>query len=79
MDINHPGPYLAHLSPVPDGQTVQEYDGSGEWVKIHSKGLELKEDGSVHWLPYNNQKLPERVSWAAFKCVDIEQAQSLVE
>lgn len=69
MDFNHPGPLLAHLSRVPDGESVLEYDGSGEWVKIHSLGLDLNEDGSVHWLAYNYQKLPGRVSvyWSLIK------------
>lgn len=61
MRIIHPGPWLAHLSKVPDGQSVQTYDGSGEWVKIHTLGLDVNDDGSVRWLARNNEKLPERV------------------
>lgn len=38
-DFNHPGPLLIHLSRVPDGQDIRSYDGSGEWVKIQSRGL----------------------------------------
>jgi hypothetical protein len=39
MDINHPGPFLGHLSKVPDGQDIHTYDGSGDWVKIFTLGL----------------------------------------
>ncbi|KFA73044.1 hypothetical protein S40288_03256 [Stachybotrys chartarum IBT 40288] len=60
MDFNHPGPLLAHLSKVPAGGDIHTYDGSGEWVKIHSVGLELNDDGSLHWLAYNYQGLPSR-------------------
>lgn len=62
MDINHPGPVVVHLSQVPDGQDVHEYDGTGEWVKIYTLGLEVREDDPVHWLAYNNEGLPDRVS-----------------
>ncbi|CAG9988149.1 unnamed protein product [Clonostachys byssicola] len=60
MDFNHPGPLLAHLSKAPDGTDVREYDGSGEWVKIYSLGFDMNEDGSIHWLAYNYEKLPAR-------------------
>ncbi|KAI0134080.1 glycosyl hydrolase family 61-domain-containing protein [Xylariales sp. AK1849] len=61
MDINHPGPFVAHLSQVPNGQDVRTYDGSGEWVKIFTLGLEMRDtDPPVHWLAYNNQQLPGR-------------------
>ncbi|KAF2121249.1 glycosyl hydrolase family 61-domain-containing protein [Lophiotrema nucula] len=64
-DINHPGPLLVHLSKVPDGQDVRTYDGSGEWIKIFTMGLELRpnETNPVHWLPYNNQGLPPRFTF----------------
>lgn len=62
MDINHVGPYLAHLSKVPEGLDITEYNGDGEWVKIYSKGLVLNDDGSVFWLPANKGGIPERVS-----------------
>jgi hypothetical protein len=39
--LYHPGPVIASLSKVPDGQDVREYDGSGEWVKIYNLGLEI--------------------------------------
>jgi hypothetical protein len=70
MDFNHPGPLLAHLSKVPDGEDVRSYDGSGDWTKIHSLGLELNDDGSLHWLGYNYQGLPGRVSKALPFCSD---------
>jgi hypothetical protein len=62
MDINHPGPFIAHLSKVPDGQDVQTYDGSGKWVKIFTLGLEVRNDSTINWLAYNEQQLPGRVS-----------------
>jgi hypothetical protein len=64
MDINHPGPFLAHLSKVPDEQDVRTYDGSGEWVKIYTLGLEpvVNPNAPINWLAYNNQQMPGRVS-----------------
>ncbi|KAF2118757.1 glycosyl hydrolase family 61-domain-containing protein [Lophiotrema nucula] len=40
QDFNHPGPLLVHLSKVPDGQNITTYDGTGDWVKIHTVGIE---------------------------------------
>ncbi|KAI3325406.1 glycoside hydrolase [Xylariaceae sp. AK1471] len=56
MDINHPGPFLAHLSKVPDGQDVHAYDGSGDWVKIYTLGLEMMNNTEtpVHWLAWDD-------------------------
>jgi hypothetical protein len=64
MDINHPGPLIVHLSKVPNGQDVSEYDGSGEWVKIFTLGLELRaaDNSSFKWLAWNDQGMPGRVS-----------------
>jgi hypothetical protein len=59
--IIHPGPFVAHLSPVPTGTNIGEYDGTGKWTKIYTLGLDLNEDGSVHWLAYNNRAMPGRV------------------
>jgi len=63
MDFNHPGPVIAHLSKVPEGQDVTTYDGSGEWVKIYTLGLDIipTNNNPVHWLAYNYQKLTGRV------------------
>lgn len=62
----HPGPVVVHLSPVPEGQAIQEYDGSGRWLKIFTLGLEWREDEEppILWLAHNNQELPPRVSRA---------------
>ncbi|PVH99558.1 lytic polysaccharide monooxygenase [Periconia macrospinosa] len=64
QDINHWGPLLIHLSPVPAGQDVSTYDGSGEWVKIYTLGLEPSPTADptkpVNWLAYNFQKQPPR-------------------
>ncbi|KAI0397556.1 glycosyl hydrolase family 61-domain-containing protein [Xylariaceae sp. FL0594] len=55
MDINHPGPFLAHLSKVPEGQDVHTYDGSGDWVKIYTLGLERQDvpNYPYHFLAWN--------------------------
>lgn len=60
QNINHPGPVVAHLSRVPDGMNVTEYDGSGDWTKIYSLGLEWREGIKfpVFWLAYNEEKAP---------------------
>jgi len=60
MDINHPGPVLAHLGKVPDGVDVTEYDGSGEWTKVYSLGFEYRNGTKwpVFWLAYNEEKTP---------------------
>lgn len=62
--IIHEGPVIVHLSPVPSGKGIDEYDGSGSWVKVFTLGLEWREDAKkkVHWLPNNNNGDPPRVS-----------------
>ncbi|KAI1865416.1 uncharacterized protein JN550_008464 [Neoarthrinium moseri] len=57
MDINHEGPVIAHLSQVPEGLDVTAYDGSGEWVKIFTLGMEWRADQTepIHWLAYNKE------------------------
>jgi len=65
MGIQHPGPLLVHISKVPDGKSVHSYDGSGEWIKIHTVGLELRNDDPKHpvwWIPYNGLNPAPRVS-----------------
>jgi len=53
QDFNHPGPAIVHLSKVPEGQDVTTYDGSGEWVKIHSSGMKIGKNGTYSWPLYN--------------------------
>ncbi|KAI9895993.1 hypothetical protein N3K66_009062 [Trichothecium roseum] len=48
--------YLDQFQPL----DVHDYDGSGEWTKIYSLGLEVMEDSSVRWRAYNYRGLPER-------------------
>lgn len=64
MDINHPGPVVVHLSQVPEGEETSSYNGTGEWVKIHTLGLEIRTDHvhPVNWFAYNEQKVPARVN-----------------
>jgi hypothetical protein len=63
--IIHDGPALVHLSPVPAGQDVHEYDGSGAWTKIFSMGLEWRRDTEpvqpLFWLPHNKRENPPRI------------------
>ncbi|KAF3025051.1 hypothetical protein E8E14_014436 [Neopestalotiopsis sp. 37M] len=53
---------MAHLSRVPDGMNVTEYDGAGDWVKIYTLGLEwmINQTEPIRWRAYNNGGLPER-------------------
>ncbi|KAF2280138.1 uncharacterized protein EI97DRAFT_429896 [Westerdykella ornata] len=52
MDFNHPGPLVVHLSKVPEGQDIHTYDGTGDWVKIHSRGLANTKDRPLNWELY---------------------------
>ncbi|KAM7185564.1 glycosyl hydrolase family 61 domain containing protein [Naviculisporaceae sp. PSN 640] len=63
MSYNHHGPLMVHLSPVPRGKDVREYDGSGEWVKILTVGVEVRQDDPAHWIMYNRGGLPPRFSF----------------
>ncbi|KAF2691079.1 lytic polysaccharide monooxygenase [Lentithecium fluviatile CBS 122367] len=60
MDINHPGPVMAFLSPVPKGVDVREYGGAGEWTKIYTLGFRYRKNETlkVDWLAYNWEKTP---------------------
>jgi hypothetical protein len=66
FSVNHQGPVVVHLSRPPTGQDVRTYDGSGDWVKIHTVGLEIREDheNPVFWLPLNDYLGSPRVSFA---------------
>jgi hypothetical protein len=55
MKIVHAGPVSMYLSAVPSGQQISQYDGSGEWVKIKTFGVEMRKNWTKpHWLPNNN-------------------------
>jgi hypothetical protein len=47
MTIAQPGPLFVHLSKVPRGQDVRSYDGSGEWIKIYTLGVERRKEGET--------------------------------
>ncbi|KAI0406777.1 glycoside hydrolase [Xylaria palmicola] len=69
MSLYHDGPVVAHLSKVPEGQDVQTYDGSGEWVKIYSLGVRTRGEGDFSgtpwiWAPRNDGKLPPKFQFA---------------
>lgn len=73
-NIIHSGPVSTYLSAVPEGTEIGEYDGSGEWVKIYTAGVEIFKGRKLpHWLPNNNddehyatgtQNFPVRVSFS---------------
>ena len=48
-----------HLSHVPADQTFFTYDGSGEWLKIHSTGIEIRKEleDPGYWLPLNGARV----------------------
>ncbi|KAF2871788.1 glycosyl hydrolase family 61-domain-containing protein [Massariosphaeria phaeospora] len=56
--IVHEGPVMMHLSRAPAGQDLRTYDGSGEWVKIYTLGIEIRKElaNPVFWLPHNDGK-----------------------
>ena len=64
MDFNHPAPFLAWLSKVPQGTEVRTYDGSGEWIKIYSHGLTIENTNPPINYPWNEGDggFPDRVS-----------------
>jgi hypothetical protein len=76
MRIVHAGPVSMYLSAVPPGQKIGQYDGSGEWVKIKTFGVEIHKDmEKPYWLANNNtdteygtftQGLPARVRTLPF-------------
>lgn len=52
--FGHPGPQLAYLSRVPEGQTAATYDGSGDWVKLYAAST----------LANSSWEEPEGLVWA---------------
>ena len=81
MDLNHPGPFVAHLSRVPEGEDIHTYDGSEDWIKIYTLGMEMTDDviNPIHWLPWNGDRyengtyrLPSRVGLKHLDPFDIE-------
>lgn len=61
FSVVHQGPVVAHISRVPDGTDIHSYDGSGEWVKIYTMGVEIRPENPVYWLPLNDYKGSPRV------------------
>ncbi|KAF1970636.1 hypothetical protein BU23DRAFT_205702 [Bimuria novae-zelandiae CBS 107.79] len=56
------------LSSVPEGTDIKTYDGSGEWVKIFTLGVEFRIDPtatepmpSPFWLPFHDGKLSPKI------------------
>lgn len=65
FSLTHEGPVVVHLSSPSTGHDVRTYDGSGEWVKIHTTGLEIRQDRErpVFWLPLNDNLGSPRFSF----------------
>ncbi|RWA12842.1 hypothetical protein EKO27_g2240 [Xylaria grammica] len=63
MDFAHPGPVVAHLSQVPGGLDVRDYDGSGEWVKIYTLGYGFYNNNPdrIIFLAHNYTGIPGRI------------------
>ena len=56
--IEHPGPGFVYMSKAPDGTSVKDYDGSGDWFKAYETGLcrgSASSDGN--WCSYNKDRL----------------------
>jgi len=55
MRIVHSGPISTYLSAVPEGKQIGQYDGSGEWTKIYTAGVEIRKNMTKpYWIPNNN-------------------------
>ncbi|KAJ0423593.1 glycosyl hydrolase family 61-domain-containing protein [Aspergillus carlsbadensis] len=37
--MQHPGPGLVYMSRVPEGSAASEYEGDGDWFKVHEEGI----------------------------------------
>ncbi|KAF1996401.1 hypothetical protein P154DRAFT_579997 [Amniculicola lignicola CBS 123094] len=56
--VQHEGPASVFISRVPDGQDITGYDGSAEWQKIKTWGVEFRNEGvSTFWLPNQQVRL----------------------
>jgi hypothetical protein len=57
------------LSPVPSGTDIKSYDGSGQWVKFFTLGVEFRVDTtstvtqnpSLFWLPLHDRKMAAKI------------------
>ena len=50
------------LSKVPAGKDIAEYDGSGEWVKFYTLGVEFRREENgiwIDWLPQRGTRVSE--------------------
>jgi hypothetical protein len=57
--IGHVGPGMVYLAKKPDGVTLTEWDGDGDWFKIDYRG------------PKDNVNLPGRSSLCFRRCADV--------
>jgi hypothetical protein len=56
--VQHEGPASVFISRIPDGQDIASYDGSGEWQKIKTWGVEFRDEGaSTFWLPIHQVRV----------------------
>jgi hypothetical protein len=52
--MQHPGPGLVYMSRVPEGGAANQYEGDGDWFKIHEEGIcdtgkDIKTDAWCTW------------------------------
>jgi hypothetical protein len=58
--IIHPGPGQVYLSKVPEGVSVGDYDGSGDWFKVAYAGPKDDKEWSLYGTPEMRFNLPEK-------------------
>ncbi|KAK2759959.1 hypothetical protein FQN54_002695 [Arachnomyces sp. PD_36] len=48
--LYHPGPLLFYMAKVPEGETVDAWDGAGaHWFKIYEDDVTVSESGQITW------------------------------
>ncbi|KAJ0378227.1 hypothetical protein COL922a_014076 [Colletotrichum nupharicola] len=52
--MQHPGPGLVYMSRVPEGGAANQYEGDGDWFKLHEEGIcdtgkDIKTDAWCTW------------------------------
>ncbi|KAL2788520.1 glycosyl hydrolase family 61-domain-containing protein [Aspergillus keveii] len=52
--MQHPGPGLVYMSKAPEGSAANQYEGDGDWFKIHEEGIcdtekDIKTDAWCTW------------------------------
>lgn len=58
--VMHDGPAFMWLSRVPSGMDIAKYDGSGDWVKFYTLGVQFRKEEDkiwIEWLPNRAHRL----------------------